>query len=40
MEFWSILSDNIRYVQHDDSSTTHDIDVKTIYYRQHKKSIK
>ena len=31
MENWSILSDNVRYIQHDDrSKTTHDLDVKTL----------
>ena len=37
MEFWSILSDNIRYIQHYESKTTHELDIKTVDYRQHKK---
>ena len=36
MENWSILSDNVRYVQHGEGSkTTHDLDVKTLDYHQH-----
>ena len=38
MENWSILSDNVKYIQHDEGSkTTHNLDVKTLAYRQHKK---
>ena len=38
MENWSILSDNGRYIQHDEGSkTTHNLDVKTLDYHQHKK---
>ena len=38
MENWSILSDNVRYIQHDEGSkTTHDLDVQTLDYQQHKK---
>ena len=38
MEYWSILSANVKYVQHDEGSkTTHDLYVKTLDYRQHKK---
>ena len=38
MEYWSILSDNVKYVQHDEESkTTHDLGVKTLDYRHHKK---
>ena len=38
MEYWSILSDNVKYVQHDEESkTVHDLDVKTLVYRHHKK---
>ena len=38
MENWFILSDNVRYIQHDDGSkTTHNLDVKTLDYWQHKK---
>ena len=36
MEFWSILSDDIKYVQHDEK-TAHILEVKTLDYRQHKK---
>ena len=37
MEYWSILSDNIRYVQHDEESkTVCYLDVKTMDYRHHK----
>ena len=38
MENWSILSDNITYVQHDErSKTTHNLDMKTVDYWQHKR---
>ena len=38
MENWSILSDNIRYVNHDEGpKTTCSLDVKTLDYQQHKK---
>ena len=38
LENWSILSDNIRYVKHDEGSkTTHRLDVKTLDYQQHKR---
>ena len=38
MENWSILSDNVRYIQHDDrSKSTHDLYVKTLDYWQHKR---
>ena len=38
MEYWSILSDNVKYVQHDEKSKTlHDLEVKTLDYRHHKK---
>ena len=34
----SILSDNAKYVQHDEESkTVHDLDVKTLDYRHHRK---
>ena len=37
MENWSILSDNIRYVNHDEGSkTTHRLDMKTLDYWLHK----
>ena len=40
MENWSILSDNVRYIQHDEGSkTTQDLDVKTLDYQQHKNYI-
>ena len=35
MEHWSIFSDNIRYVQHDEK-TPHRLDLKTLDYRHHK----
>ena len=35
MEFWSILSDNVKYIEHDDKSV-HRLDVETLDYRQHK----
>ena len=38
MENWSILGDNVKYIQHNEGSkTTHDLDIKTIDYQQHKK---
>ena len=38
MENWSILSDSVRYVQHDErSKTTHNLDMKTLDYQQHKR---
>ena len=38
MEKWSLLSDNVKYIQHDEGSkTTHDLDIKTLDYWQHKK---
>ena len=38
MENWSILSDNVRYTQHDErSKTTHNLDMKTLDYQQHKR---
>ena len=38
MEYWSILSDNVKYVQHDEESkTVHGLDAKTLDYRHHKK---
>ena len=34
MEYWSILSDNVKYVQHDEESkTVYDLEVKTLDYR-------
>ena len=38
MEYWSILSDNVKYVQHDEESiTVHGLDVRILDYRHHKK---
>ena len=38
IENWSILGDNIRYVQHDESSkTTCNLDMKTLDHQQHKR---
>ena len=38
MEHWSILSDIVKYVQHDkDSKTLHDLNIKALDYRNHKK---
>ena len=38
MEYWPILSDNVKYVQYDaESKTAHDLDVKTLDYIHHKK---
>ena len=37
MENWSILSNNVRYVQHDEKSkTSHKLDINTLDYCQHK----
>ena len=37
MENWSILSNNVRYVQHDEKSKTpHKLDINTLDYHQHK----
>ena len=37
MENWSILSDNIRYIEHDErSKTPHSSDINTLDYCQHK----
>ena len=31
MEYWSILRDNVKYVQHDEESkTVHDLDIQTL----------
>ena len=39
MENWSILSDDVRYIQHDEGSkTTYNVDVKTLDYCQHKRN--
>ena len=38
MEYWSILSDNVKCVQFDEESkTVHGLDVKTLDWRHHKK---
>ena len=38
MEYWSILSDIVKYIQHDEESkTVHDLDIMTLDYRHHKK---
>ena len=38
MENWSILSDNVKYIQHDgESETVHDLNVRTLAYGHHKK---
>ena len=38
MEFWSILSDNVKYIQHNkESKTTCDLHVITLDYRHHRK---
>ena len=38
VEHWSILSDVVKYVQHDqDPMTLHDLNVKALHYRNHKK---
>ena len=34
-ENWSIFSNNVRYVQHDEK-TSHNLDLNTLDYRQHK----
>ena len=37
MEIWSILSDNVKYVQHDEKpKTPHKLDLNTLDYHQHK----
>ena len=37
MENWSILNDNVRYVQHNErSKTPHNLDINTLDYCQHK----
>ena len=36
MGYWSILSDNIKYVKHDEKSTN-GIDIKVVDYWEHKK---
>ena len=37
MENWSILSDNVRYVQHDEKSkTAYKLDLNTLDYHQHR----
>ena len=37
MKNWSILSDNVRYIQHDEKSKTpHKLDLNTLDYHQHK----
>ena len=38
MENWSIFSDNIRYVQHDEK-TPHKLDLNALDYQQHKELI-
>ena len=35
MEHWSIFSDNVRYVHHDEKAP-HRLDLKTLDYRHHK----
>ena len=38
MENWSILSDNVRYMQHDErSKTPHSLDINTLDYCQYKR---
>ena len=38
MENWSILSDNVRYVQHDErSKTPHHLDINALDYCQYKR---
>ena len=38
MEYWSTLSNIVKYVQHDkESKTVHDLNVKTLHYKYHKK---
>ena len=34
MEYWSIFSDNVRYVQHD-KKTPHKLDLRTLDYQLH-----
>ena len=37
MENWSILSDNVRYIKHDEKSKTlHKLDINSLDYHQHK----
>ena len=37
MKNWSILSDNVRYIKHDEKSKTpHKLDISTLDYHQHK----
>ena len=40
MEQWSILSDNIVYVRLEDNDIMNGIDIKMIYYRDHKRMYK
>ena len=37
MEFWSILSDNVKYVRHEKEKTVNNSDVDNLDYRKHKK---
>ena len=38
MEHWSILSDVVKYVQHDkDPTTLHDLNINTLDYRNYEK---
>ena len=38
MENWSIMSDNVKYIQHDgESKTVCDLDIMTLDYRHHMK---
>ena len=38
IEYSSILSDNVKYIQHDEESEAlHDLDIETLNYRHHKK---
>ena len=38
MENWSILSDSVRYMQHDErSETPHSLDINTLDYHQYKR---
>ena len=36
MEFWSIVSDSVKYIKHDEKSV-HNLDTETLDYRQHRK---
>ena len=38
MELWSILTGNVKYIEHDEKSV-HNLDVETLDYRQHKQFI-